>query len=128
MSFHQRSMKPWLNNEVLFNASADGKAYNAALKVLHKYTQEVSVWLAPIAKEFRTIARLRNALLQVIENRRREREARRKDSLSVSDKDLGANLTLSYHILHSTEQWNGTLTKSFCRRDEEASCLLRPAT
>ncbi|XP_034240993.1 cytochrome P450 4C1-like [Thrips palmi] len=65
VSFHNRSMKPWLSREVMFNASADGKTFNAALKILHKYTREV------------------------IENRRRERDARRRSSLSVSEKDLG---------------------------------------
>lgn len=64
ISFHQRTMKPWLQPDTLFYATTDGRTFNKAVKVLHKYTQEV------------------------IESRRRERESRRKDCIQTDD-DLG---------------------------------------
>ncbi|KAK3923209.1 Cytochrome P450 4C1 [Frankliniella fusca] len=63
-SFHQRTMKPWLHLDAIWKMSHDGKAFNSALKVLHKYTNDV------------------------ISNRKKERESRRKTSLK-SDEDLG---------------------------------------
>ncbi|XP_034240992.1 cytochrome P450 4C1-like isoform X2 [Thrips palmi] len=65
VSFHHRTMKPWLQPDAIFYASTDGRTFNKALQVLHKYTQEV------------------------IESRRRERESRRKNSVHNADDDLG---------------------------------------
>ncbi|KAJ1526192.1 hypothetical protein ONE63_009351 [Megalurothrips usitatus] len=71
ISFHQRTMKPWLHYDFLFNATTDGKTFNTALKELHKYTQDV------------------------IENRRRERESRRKESLKTDD-DIGMKKRVAF--------------------------------
>ncbi|KAE8752497.1 Cytochrome P450 CYP4, partial [Frankliniella occidentalis] len=71
VSFHQRSMKPWLQSDLVFNVSTEGKTYNDALKVMHDYTKEV------------------------IESRRKEREIRR-NSLSVTEKDLGMKKRVAF--------------------------------
>ncbi|KAK3923271.1 Cytochrome P450 4C1 [Frankliniella fusca] len=73
VSFHQRSMRPWLMNDLLFNASSVGKTYNKALEEMHRHTREV------------------------IENRRRERERRRSSlSMSAADKDLGMKKRVAF--------------------------------
>ncbi|KAE8752498.1 Cytochrome P450 CYP4 [Frankliniella occidentalis] len=64
ISFHQRTMKPWLHLNAIWNMSSDGKNFNSAVTELHKYTNDV------------------------ISSRRKERESRRKDSLKT-DQDLG---------------------------------------
>ncbi|KAJ1526193.1 hypothetical protein ONE63_009352 [Megalurothrips usitatus] len=71
-SFHARTMKPWLHGDALFNVSKDGRTFNKALTVLHKYTRDV------------------------VESRRRERESNRRDSLSATDKELGMKKRIAF--------------------------------
>jgi len=71
ISFHKRTLKPWLNTDFIWNMSHDGKTFNSALKVLHKYTNDV------------------------INNRKKERGLRRKNSLKT-DEDIGMKKRVAF--------------------------------